>query len=472
MWGYTRLIGIASVLLWIGCTSESDQLLQADPPAPGNAGETSGAGGGTDEPAGSGGQGGERAGSVAEGGDAGAQGGSTVELTLDVIEHGDVIPTPGAGVSVRIDGKGASVETRTNERGHAAATLDAATGPWEVTVARADFHAVSIIDVTGPIRQPLHLYPQTWALPSTDEISVSMSGAIRGRTDSSTQVHLEAPAVGTVALWETKYSATVSAAPDTEQLRILVTERDASVDPNVGGPILNALWLNIPWTGADLIADIDFPAPPRHSSPMTMVIEAPTTGAVIAAGFTATADRARRVESNFAFNVGGTEIIPDPNVEGRFMWTIDALAGDMAPTVVATSLHDDSGERLVYVRAVPDEGAVIDVPPAKQLDAVGAEIDSLSLSWEASAYSRVGASVRNTDGRGGAWFVYSSGNRKLIAHAWPRLPSDVSLADVGLAEGELQLNVFALSIAGDVEPWNSNGEDEHAVMRTYRLDSK
>lgn len=116
--------------------------------------------------------------------DAGAANPDLSVFTLNVVDSSTETPSPVDGASVRIEGRGEIVETLTDVLGHAAAAVHTGSGPWDVTVARAGFIAVSVINVSGPIEQPLHLNPLAprSAQPPQNSVRAVLSGAVRGRS--------------------------------------------------------------------------------------------------------------------------------------------------------------------------------------------------------------------------------------------------------------------------------------------------
>src|SRR5262245_24837514 len=79
--------------------------------------------------------------------EAGSGDAELTELTIDVTESTEGVLSPAASVSVRIEGEGSTGEALTDERGHVTVSLPRASGPWDVTVARAGFVPISILDV-------------------------------------------------------------------------------------------------------------------------------------------------------------------------------------------------------------------------------------------------------------------------------------------------------------------------------------
>jgi hypothetical protein len=396
------------------------------------------------------------------------------ELTLDVSEDQPGGYRPAVGASVRVEGGGTVVEVHTDDQGHAVAVMDPATGPWDVTVARREFVPVSVIGVAASLMRPLVLAPLVSTPTPQDPswVSVGLTGNIRQRTSNASHLALASANLESYSIHDDSYTAQVGAPSDATHLRLLATEQ-ASDDPLAD--ITNATWLDVKWTGSDLAADIVFRTPARGAHSRLIAVDVPSAGAVSGQGLSAEPGGLFRFdEHRLVAQVGHTSIMRDPTRPSRYTWNINALDGDMAPSSVGIGLRDASlgtasDDRSIILAAPSDGGDSIRVPEAERLEANGENLKTLSLSWSASAYSHVGASLHRADGQPGRWYIYSAGPLTEESRAWPQLPSDVALADVGLDDkAVLHTYVFAANLSAGDAPWDWAGQPVmQALVRGY-----
>ena len=104
---------------------------------------------------------------------------TTLALSLDVVQRTFYGWQPAAGAHVRIDGVDTSLEATSDDEGHVVARVEPDSGPWDVTVALAGFDVISVLGVTEPLSQPIHLSASTLREASSDARTIS--GAIVGQ---------------------------------------------------------------------------------------------------------------------------------------------------------------------------------------------------------------------------------------------------------------------------------------------------
>ena len=408
-------------------------------------------------------------GSGGDGSSAGAGGvsaGDTLALSFRVLEGVTWAQGPAKGAHVRVDGSGVTREGVADADGRAVVEVGADTGPWDVTFALAGHAPVTILGVTRSVAEPVTLSPNVHAM-LTDGVWVS--GAVAGRSTETSTIRVNGISERSYSFLDGDYLAKVAAPPDGNTLHLLITERE---DDDRLSPILNAMWLDLPWTGLDITADIVLPNPPRTPVSTSLVIEAPATGVVTAETLEPEPpDIVLRHLGRVGAVVGTQEVVRDADHVGRFEWRVDALDGDMAPTTASTTLSStESTEQLFVTTASLDEGRLLRVPPAEVLDARGSRIEDLSLTWSAPEHTFVGASLGHAAALPGGWYVYSYDARAFTDHPWPKLPSAVSLADVDLGDDEaLVVYAFAITQPEGHKPWDwGEGTSElRAVIRRF-----
>ena len=394
----------------------------------------------------------------------------SLELSLDVLEYGKrgSERVPSVGAHVRFDNGDAAVEVQTDAKGHAAAVVDSALGPWDVTVARARFIPVSILGVTGPISSPIVLSALDYD-PSGD-LPAQLAGSVRRGSPKTWQLNLS-PGPSTMK-WDAlraTYKADVFASNERENVRFLATELGEGSIDEVMTPWLNATWLDAAWTGTAWYADVVFPATPRRRTQSRFVLEAPTTGAVSAEQLKDFPQRAVRLEAGRDFDVGWSWLEPVGNQPGRYDWVVHALDGDMAPNQLGVDARDEDGKHWLsaYLTSFPEEGSTVRIPPAEILNCEGTRIEDVRLSWRAPEHQHQGAWLQRNDRGPGTWYLYTYSSSEAVRRPWPRLPSQVSLQDVGLADAEISLNVFAASFPQGDSPWDGNHSARLSVGRTF-----
>ena len=114
-------------------------------------------------------------------------------------------------------------------------------------------------------------------------------------------------------------------------------------------------------------------------------------------------------------------------------------------------------------------GSTFDVPAAERIDAAGASMGTLTLTWQGSAYAHVGASVTPAGG-GTGWFLYSyDAAATEVSAPWPRLPSGVAFADLGLGPSSIgRINTFVITYEAGVRPWEWASLREARAIVTSR----
>lgn len=370
--------------------------------------------------------------------------GATFALTLDVLHSTPERRwVPAEGAHVLAESARVSVETRSDSRGHASLVVDSDDGPWDVTVALEGHSVASILNVTGPISTPVHLGDNRVLESERHLLTASFSGV--GPAASSIQLQVGGLIVS--ASPESSVTASFIDYPGAPPLRVLASEwgTDEPATPR------NAIWLDVPRTGEDITLEVSLPDPPRSVREARMTLRPPMSGAVVATGMTGTPGSAIRQEDGQSWRVGASWLAPETNGEESRDWHVVSFEGDMEPTFASIRLENEVNGDTVFARAPVADDALIEVAPAEELDARGATLDTLSLRWSAPEHTHVGASLISSPG---AWYIYGAAE-DVTVRAWPRLPRDVSLADVGFTEDqELRVNVFATTQPDEKDPWN------------------
>jgi hypothetical protein len=388
-----------------------------------------------------------------------------VELTLDVARRDWVWGwVPAAGARVRIEGPDGFDDVSSDEHGHVVALVNRDSGPWDVTVALAQHSPVSVLGVRGSIPGRIHLSPSKRWDGDVHDLRGAVSGLVSCLPDG-----FSLEGWGLLGYWNSggptwSYQATFADAAGAPPLHLLASEHEPSTNT-----LLNAVWLDLPRTGAALSADIAFPSPPRAKIQTAMRLRLPESGAVVATGLGPTSRQAVRRDAVWSYSVGESLLEPSADEQpGHYDWRVDAFTGDMSPSYATADWADAANRTIIIAHAGVRAGAVVSVPPAELLEATGTSIATTLLEWSAEDYQRVGASLVST-GSGGSWFVYSFGVSDSGIHHWPHLPDGIALEEIGLGDGaSLDLNVFALTEPDGTPPWDWTALAEQlAVVRKY-----
>lgn len=400
---------------------------------------------------------------------AGRDAGSPVTFEVDVVAY-FVVTYPLEGALVRVDDAlGGTRTLGTDADGHVVFELPEGSSPWNVTAAMPGFTATSVIGVTGPLDDPIHLGGA--GARDTFPVGVvrrTVSGSISGRTLTEDNTVFVTGLVRDAMVDHAAdtWTAQMNDFPDAPSLRLLALEW-------MDGPV-NAVWLDVDRTGEDVTGvDIAFPDPPRSTTTTTMTLNLPTAGFVMADGFVPhmNGDRtALRRVGRIDYPVGLGDI--EPVADGTTTWTIDALDGDMAPTLALLDLAEsaDPGPsyRHVLVTAEVAADAVIDVPEVEDIDRGGVDLETIGPIVRAPEYAHAGMSIV---GDGNGWFFYSYEGAEWDGIDLPELPEGMSFADLGHTVPTGTRHIFCLTWAESTKPWNwSQLGALRAVLLTEPMD--
>lgn len=235
-------------------------------------------------------------------------------------------PTPGTDCRGRaVNGRGDVVDAVSDAAGVLRFAADPAAGPWDITVARVGYTALSIVGVVGAVDAPVYLAAR--GDPARDDLSMHfVAGMVTGqRPTSRVQVVGDWLDVsGASPSYRARFRAFAGAPP----LQVIALELDGA------GQLLGAAASTpTPRTAADVSLDIALPAAPAVVQRATTRVALPTTGVVTAAGLQIGAvDVSRQsqllVERSVSVGTGDASV---DAAGAAATWTARYVDGELAP---------------------------------------------------------------------------------------------------------------------------------------------
>jgi hypothetical protein len=357
---------------------------------------------------------------------------------------------------------GGFIDQKTGADGVLTFKVDAAKGPFDVTVAKAGFGIVSVMGLTGPAGDII-----TYELNASPTATGAVSGSITGKKDPANQVQVDAWAFSTVVGNTATYSSTYSNSPD---LPLAV----AAVEVDGTGKVINgAITAPQTRTGGAMKADIVLPATPNVVTTTTLNVKLPTAG-TLAGRFTGVSEvtndnhigNALVVNSNkFAQMFVGVGTSKAP-VSGLASISVQSFGGDMAPDTVVAAWSGTTYFARINIKDLAD-GSTTTFGDVATLDIDGTDLGDLAFAAEGTGYEYSDVELVDTAAGGGVvWRAYTNGP-KLAKRGLPHLPAATTLADVGGDSLSPVAVVVLLHRAGaSATPWSDNASFDWVVSNS------
>ncbi|MGZ3422585.1 MAG: hypothetical protein ACXVEE_32275 [Polyangiales bacterium] len=366
---------------------------------------------------------------------------------------------PEADFPARIENPGGGfIDGTTGADGVVTFKVDAAKGPFDVTVAKAGYGIVSVMGLTAPAGDII-----TYKLMTTASPTAAVTGTITGKKDPANKVQVDAWAFSTVVATTGTYSSTYSNSADLP-LVVSAVEVDGS-----GNVINGSITAPQTRTGSAMKADVVLPATPNVATTKTLNVKFPTTGALaskLSAIAEVTSDKHLGntvvVKSNgFAqMYVGvGTAKVP---TAGLATISVQSFGGDMAPDTVVAAWSGSTYFARANIKDLTD-GSTTTFGDVTTLDIEGTDLVGLKFATEGAGYEYSDIELVDQAAGGVIWRAWSNGP-KLASRALPHLPHATKLADVG-GDGLSPTAVVVLfhRTGASATPWSENASFDWVV---------
>lgn len=387
-------------------------------------------------------------------------------ITVQEIKAGMQTPTPLAGADVRVEQAnnacGGYIDGTTDAQGVAHIKVDTSKGPFDITAAKANYTAVSVLNQTGPLMTPI-----VTAATNTGASSFktnTASGTIGGKVANGDKVMLDAywwqTVVTTAGTFNTQFqSATMGQSPP-----LIVTGVEVDGTGKVVGAMQNTTMMSRPSsniTGFNMTfaaatfstanVTVNWPAAGiLKGSDITQVGD-PVTDMHLGTGAIVVKENANPRGSMFV-GVADTAI-PTNN---KSTVKIQAGTGGYAPDYWEASYR--TVDTLVFIRSNKlTDGDMFNVGQINMFDAMGMTLDDTTFATDADmSYDATEFLLVSQDAMGNgyaAWTMLSAGP-KLASHKIPHLPKNVKLADItggGNPDGRIVVMQFQ---GGTTAPWS------------------
>ena len=400
--------------------------------------------------------------------DAGCMGGAVGNTTLAIhtVTWAMAGGTVGLGnVAVRAEGPcaAAPIEMNTDGAGNLSLALPNAGAPWSVTFARAGYAAISIMDVTNigfdgdvqldPIGNPTYVpYPA--------------SGTVTGSVGIGNTVQVDCYDFGTTTvrgggIWSSDFDLAPPPNP-APPLVFVALELDGA-----GRAVNFAASSEQPRTGAPVSGvSIALPSPAAAAIETRILFHLPTTGIADGSGGTMTFDvhHARLDLAQDPFVLVGTSAL-EPGAPGDVTLVIRHFGGSLDANLAGLSVLGRSGLINVLVHDFVDSEVTIPAIAALQID--GGSLGALNAYGYGSGYDLLILHIGETDFEDPHWRVFADARSGAATiDAVPRLPTSVSLADIGIVGGGTQVVPLYVRMRTG-RGWSAQGVNQASSKHAY-----
>jgi hypothetical protein len=357
-------------------------------------------------------------------------------LTVRVVLGPFVPAERGSNFSVVATNRaGMTLRSTTDSEGVANIDTPIGSGPWDVTVARVGFLAVSILDVTANLDARVY----TEALTERRQSVAPRALTARFRNAADTSV----ASLFSRALANSEYAS----APD------WTLEQHDDRRPGVPGARFYAIeWLSdgsgfplrpLRAVQLDTVSasqpgpiafDVDFSRSTLMATESTVQVELPSEGLVTRE--TVRRGAPSRVQFPFVYEHGasfgsypvGTVSADYPRSATGPIITIAHFTGELLPDSAGITYGSDTANPLeiqLWPRDLARLGRLT-VPPVRQLSITGSTIDTVEVTADAAEYTP-GFAVLGADGQSVGWVGYAYNNQPITRRKLPTLPEGFSL---------------------------------------------
>jgi hypothetical protein len=379
---------------------------------------------------------------------------------VDIDNKGDKIPQ--ADFPARIENAaGGYIDAKTGADGVVTFKVDAAKGPFDLTVAKANYGVVSVLGLTGPAGDII-----TYSRTDTASPSTKVNGTVTGKQDAANRVMIDAWAFSTVVGTAATYSSTASVSAD---LPLVV----AAIEVDALDKVLNGV-ITTPQTRVSgmMTANIAFPSPAAVATSKTLNVKFPTTG-TLAGAFTTNSDvtsdkhigNALVVKSNkFAQMFVGVAKATKPAANASTI-SLQSFGGDMAPDTVLAAWSGGEFFARANIRDLMD-GSTTTFGDVAALDIAGGDLGTLTFATDGTGYEYSDVEIIDSEGGGVVWRCFQNG-AKVASRKLPHLPAQTTLADVaGDAFSPRGIVVLLHRKDASATPWGDNASYDWVVSHS------
>lgn len=417
--------------------------------------------------------------------------GST-DLTIHVQEFNFGMATPAdlAGASVRVEISNPPPNTigyldgTTDSSGVAHIKVDTAKGPFDVTAALANYTAVSIIGLSGPLGTPIITSKTNSGSVTTNHTA---AGAIGGKMLAGHSVQLDAPWWQTVNTTGSSYSNNAfSTANQGNSPPLEVTGLE--IDNPDGGTVINAGYFKYMGSGTrpnNNITGFDMTLPGNASGFATanITVNWPGSGVLKGSDVAGVGDpdpndkhlgKGCIVVKHFTNPNGdmfcGVGDTAKPSGSTSTVRIQAATSGDMQPTFWEAIYYTGmgmTGDLFVHIHSTTlTNGGMFTVGQMNSFDAMGSTFDDATYGADTNGYDAIQFLLFFQDAQQAyqtAWEIWQAGS-KLSTHHIPHLPKDVKVGDIApnsISDAELHALVYE---GGSTAPWSETNKYASVVV--------
>lgn len=381
---------------------------------------------------------------------------------------GPFVPeAPAQGFSVLARGAGDQrIEQQTDAEGRVRFSLDRAAAPWDITVARAGYLAVSILDVREPVDSVVytHLTVDRREAQRPREVTARFRNADESSVASLFSRSLVNSEFGHSPDWSIEQRDDARTSTMAQRFWAIEWRSDGS-----GFPLrpLRAVQLeDVPSARpGPLSFDVDFNSATIAAAESVVQVELPSTGLV-------TRDSVRRggpsrvqfahVDEEGArypsFPVGTASADYVRSASGPTI-TVAHLRGALTPVTASVTYAsaDDSSFELQLWPTVSGGSSSLRVPSVTSIQATGATVADARFEARAEGY-QPGFAVLGPDGQSVVWAGFSQGQRAIERRALPATPAGFSLRDHVRADTARLIATLAHRTNDSAAPWEPGAQ--------------
>jgi hypothetical protein len=394
----------------------------------------------------------------------GAPGTTTLEIhTVGPAMTGGTVDL--GDVAVRAEGPcaGSAIEMSTDASGNLSLALPNGGAPWSVTLARAGYSAITIMDATnigfdGDVRlDPIE--PPSYS-------GFAASGAVAGSVGIGSTVTVDTydfdtTMAGAGGAWSSMYYLAPAPNP-APPLQFVALELDGT-----GRAVNFAAAIEQPRTGAAAtgIAMV-LPTPAAAFVETRVSYHLPTSGIADAMGSVVPfgVEHALLDLAQSPYVLVGSEEIERGAAPGDVTLVIRHFGGPLDANLTGFQLQGASGVINVLVTDFTDHE--VTVPPITSLGVSGASLGSLGASGVGEGYDVLVVHIGESDTEDPHWRVFAdatSGSATIASV--PQLPSSVSLADIGLGTETFVIPLYVKMQTG--RAWSAQGMNQAIPQYAY-----
>ncbi|MFO0559432.1 MAG: hypothetical protein U0269_15555 [Polyangiales bacterium] len=387
----------------------------------------------------------------------------SLDVTLTVALGPFVPESAGEGWSVLAQSStGSRVEASTNSEGRATLSLDARQAPWDLTVARVGYLAVSIMDVREGFSSTV--YTQRMIARRESQRPRAINATFRNAADTSVVSLVSRSLINSELAhepdWTLEQMDDVRVGIGPQRFWAIEWRSDGS-----GFPLRPLRAVRLDEVPADrpgpLNFDVDLSTATVMPAESTVQVELPSTGIVTRESVRLGAPT--RVQFAFvdevgaryaSYSVGSVSAEYVRSANGPTI-TIAHLAGELSPVTGSVTYPSADGAQSFELQLWPTGtggASTLRVPPVERVSASGSTLSEARFEAAASGY-HPGFAVLGGDGQSVGWVGFSQGGRAIARRALPALPTGFSLAAHLLTDNARLIATLTHRAVNDAAPW-------------------